>query len=180
MRKTLIPVVLAVAACLNAFGLPALAGDPAPFTAAELKKFISDYPAFAAHMEAEGQVIEDAQKPETWEGIQRTSRMMDYLKKKGWEPERFFYVVSHVGAGLVAVTLEEEAPAVEARFSEAEAEIMGNEYLSDEMKQQLLSHMRQGAEQVKQLDQAGKDLPASERQLIRKNKDRIQKAFEAP
>ena len=175
-------IVALSAACLllAPLAFPAGAGDPKPFTAKELNRFIADYPAFAAHMRDEGETLRNVREPETWETMQVTSRMTDHLKKQGWEPERFLYVISHVAAGLAAVTLEEQAPALEEHLAEAHAEIMDNPYLSQEMKQQLLDQMRQGLADMRKLDQAGRDVPEEELQLIRKNKKRILKAFEGP
>lgn len=171
-------IVALAAAFLTAVAWSAGAADPKPFTAKELNKLLADYPAFAAFMASEGEAIEQAGRPEAWEGVRVSSRMADYLKKKGWEPERFFYVISHVGAGLVAVTLEEEAPRVQAGLAEAEAEIRDNPYFSEEMKKQLLDQMRQSVAEVKKLDQAGKEIPEEELKLIRKNRERILKVFD--
>jgi len=181
MRKTL-PAVLAAASlivlvCVCA--APARAEAPKPFDRAELEKLISDLPGFMAFMKTQEQAIEDANDPDTWQALQASSLMTSYLRSKGWSPERFFYVVSHVSTGLAAVHLEDQAPEIQRQLSESRAEILSNPALSTEMKQQILSQMEQGAAGVSQLPQVGRDLPASELALIRANQERLTQLFDA-
>jgi len=177
MKKALTAVL--AAACLAVFAIPGWAKDPAPFNPAELNKFISDYPGFVSFMKTQEKAIEDAGNPDAWQSMQASNRMASYLNKKGWKPERFFYVLSHANAGLAAVTLEEQAPQIQSQFSESRKAIQNNPMFSAEMKQQLLAQMQQGEAQAKKMDQMGKDLPPLELKLIRKNKDRLMHLFES-
>jgi len=178
MRKAWMTAAILAAAVWLLVPCSARAEDPRPFSGKELDKLLSDLPGFVSFMNAEEKTIGDAGDPTVWQSLQLSRRMLEYLEKRGWKPERFFYVVSHVSVGLAAVTMEENAPRVQAQLAESQKAIQENPMISPEMKRQLLDQMQQGAEQTRQMDRVGQDLPAEELALIRKNKARIVETFE--
>ena len=157
----------------------ARAQEEKPFTSGELSKFIADFPEIADHAEQLGEeigAVED--EPDAWQTIAASSSMAKILKQKGWQPERFSYIISHIGTGLAGLTMAEHQPVINDQLTQAKKAIQDNPNLSDEMKEQMLSQFEQSMGATAQLSKSLDELPDSEVKLIQQNKDKLIQLFD--
>jgi hypothetical protein len=141
--------------------------DQAPFDWSELSRFMSDYPGFASWLEEAGETYGAMDDPSAIQSMAFSENIQSYLSSLGWEPERFFYILSHVGAGLSAVLMEQAGVDMAAQM----AAMQNNPNLTEEQKQQMM-------EAVEQSQNMDSDLPAEEIDLIRDNKDDLMTMME--
>jgi len=155
---------------------PAMAESP--FNLKELDKFLADFPGFVRFSEEQGEAIGADTRPGMWTSLKMNDEIKGFLDKKGWDFERFFYMASHVTAGLMAAEVRAQGPEIIAQMEAQMAAIANNPQIPDAMKQQLMAQMQSGMTQAGAVGAAGDDLPPQEMDLILKHKARIRKAFE--
>ena len=142
MKKVFL--VLCVLAFIVAGAGYVRAQEEKPFTSGELSKFIADFPEIADHAEQLGEEIGAVEDdPDAWQSIAASSSMVKLLNQKGWLPERFAYIISHIGTGLAGLTMAEHQPVINDQLIQAKKAIQDNPNLSDEMKEQMLSQFEQ-------------------------------------
>jgi hypothetical protein len=149
-----------------------------PFTAGELDRFIDDWPGFASMLESQGQALEAEQISSLAQGLQLNQKVQSYLSGRGWTPDRFMYMASHVSAGLFSQIMAQKQPEIQAGMAQAKAEIMNNPDIPAEMKQQLLAQMEAGLAQTQQMGKPMAELPQQELDLIAARLERIKAAFQ--
>lgn len=153
--------------------------DQKPFNAAELDKFINDYPKIVDYLEEHGEEMDYAEDPDSWQAMRMNKKFTDYVDGLGWSPERLGYVASHVSQGIAALEMKGHGPEMRAQLEEARQAIMSNPNMSAEMKQQMMAQMEQSMAMADDMEESGKKLPPSEMALIKSNRQRILDAFEA-
>lgn len=141
-----------------------------PFTKDELKRFLADWPAFVSWAENKGEQYNNLETPGA--GRRWSREMEEYLAGKGWQPERFFYVLSHVTYGMLVVQMQ-QVPEITSQLKEQMVAVENDPNLPEAQKQMLLSQMGQAVAQTAQLGQHGKDLPYQELELIKANKEEL-------
>ena len=153
------------------FGAAAQEGrEEKPFTPTEFNKFMDDWPAFVTWAEARGEHYQNLDAPGA--GTRFSNDMASFLGRKGWQPERFFYVLSHVTYGMMALQTQ-QVPEIASRLKEQMAAIEKDPNIPEPQKQMLLSQMTQSLDQTTKLQLYGKDLPHQEMELIKSNRDKL-------
>ena len=79
----------------------AATGTQKPFDAAELEKFITDYGPMTQWQAKDGASVGDLKHPWVMAGMQYNVEFGESLKEKGWDVERFFYMLNHVRQGML-------------------------------------------------------------------------------
>ncbi|MFH1489936.1 MAG: hypothetical protein ABII06_13620, partial [Pseudomonadota bacterium] len=100
-----------------------------------------------------------------------------FLRGKGWKPERFFYVLGHVGAGIMALEANQAPPQAAADLQAQKQAIVNNPHIPPDQKQAILVQIEQGIAQLQQTRQ-GSDIPSGEMELIKASKDVLLKGLE--
>ena len=142
-------------------GVPLRAEQQEPLSAAELDRFIGDWPDFVAW--SDGTDVEAA--TERW------------LGDRGWLPERFFYVAARASAGLVELEAGGRGEQAGGGIEQQRAAIQQSPHLSDEQKEQLIERLdrqRDGAAESA-VASTGRQLSAAELALIESRRDKLQR-----
>jgi hypothetical protein len=180
MKKSILLSLITI--LILSFGSQIMAKKKAPqkpFTAKELKNFLATWPGFAKLTKESGQELDQIEDPSVWNVMNFSAKIVKYLKKKGWRPERFAYVLSHVVYGLYLSEMNNLMPGVISQLEAQKEAIANNPGLSDTQKQQMLAQMETASKQAKNTKQEHKhELPASELKLIKENSAKIKEAFE--
>jgi hypothetical protein len=141
-----------------------------PFTAAELERFVDDWPALAQWAKQTGNPLDIL-------GAQSVEQAMDrFLQDRGWEPERFFYVAGHAMAALLVMDLSEQTPAIIARLEQQKTLIERDSRLSREQKERALADTDEAILEVMQF-RTGHDVPEQELELVRARREEVKEAF---
>lgn len=168
MKKLCAVVFLLAIICV--VSLPAAAADidkQKPFTAAELRKLKSDWPQFIKWTQKKGEKYELDKNPDSWAAMRFSKDVMAYLEGKGWKPERFFYVASHVSAGLAMITMSEFAPQMIAQLEVQKEMIKNNPQMTPAQKQQMIDQINISIAETKKAHQPmTEELPPQELKLI--------------
>lgn len=176
MKKWLTTALIFVfMVCAAAMATGAGFSGQKPFTQDELNRFMKDWPPFTQWAESKGEEYDKIQAPA--EGMRWSREMTQYLGKRGWKPERFFYVVSHVASGLAAVEMRQQAPGIASQLKAQKAMIESNPDIPAEQKKMMISQMEQAMGQTAQLKDQGKDIPAEEMELIRGNRQALKEVL---
>jgi len=133
--------------------------EPEPFSLNELNKFIADLPQFSQWAQKEFREPGTTKLPGIPLAVTLDKETKTFLIQMGWKPERFFYILSHVYAGLssedvVVAQIESELELIKNNFS-----------LPQEQKKQLLDILKKDIEKT-QKAQATYMLPLQEQRLI--------------
>ncbi|MBF0454662.1 MAG: hypothetical protein HQL72_07560 [Magnetococcales bacterium] len=98
-----------------------------PFDGAELEKFIADYPGLTQWSAPKGQVTGNLKNHWVMAGMQYNPAFAKGLKEKGWESDRFFYLLNHVRQGVMAEEQrqrqEESEAAIDRQMAEMAAKL---------------------------------------------------------
>lgn len=140
--------------------VPLRAEQQEPLSAAELDRFIGDWPGFVAWSED----ADDEATSERW------------LRDRGWQPERFFYVAARVSAGLVELEAGGRGEQADDGFEQQRAAIQQSPHLSAEQKEQLIEQLdrqRDGAAESA-MAPTGQQPSAAELALIESRRDKLQ------
>lgn len=117
MRKHLfatavLAVTLSLSGIATAMGMPA----PKPFTSAELSKFVVDYPALGQWLVQQGRHFGGTHNPLVISGMRYNPNFLAQLKEKGWQSDRFFYLLDHINMGLLVTRAEQDRAEAKARL----------------------------------------------------------------
>ncbi len=171
--RLLVGAMIALLWCVFLAAVPAAAGQP-PFNEAELNKFAAEWPLFVRWAHQKGEAFEKIKDPSAMQAAALGQEVKNYLQNRGWQPERFFYVASHVAAGLMAA---EAGPASTQAAVQLEAQrqvILNNPQLSEVQKKQILAQIDQAIAEAKKADQtAAAEIPAQEMSLIQTHRQRL-------
>ncbi len=159
-RRSL-PAIAMLTLTLALFGpVPLPAEQQEPLSAAELDRFIGDWPDFVAWSEA----ADDEATPERW------------LRDRGWLAERFFYVTARVSAGLVELESGGRGAQAGGGFEQQRAAIQQSPHLSAEQKEQLIERLDRQRDGTAESEVAstGRQPSAAELALIESRRDKLQ------
>lgn len=163
---------------LVAVGSVHAADDPQPFTASELDRFLEDWPAFTVWAQERGEALDSISDPSALMGALAGIQADSYLRSRGWEPERFFYVAGHTWMALFTVEAEAQAPGMTADIDEAIEEIRSNPGMSADQKEPAIRQLEEVKALLLDLDSFFA-VPAGELELVRARHDRVREALEA-
>jgi hypothetical protein len=90
---------------------------PKPFDAVELEKFITDYPGLTKWQSKDGQFNGNLSDAWVMAGMQFNKEFSASLKEKGWDSERFFYLLNHVRQGVRQERHKQRQQKAEARIN---------------------------------------------------------------
>ncbi len=97
---------------------------PKPFDSAELEKFVKDYQAFTQwQSKDENSLTGDLSDPWVMAGMQFDEEFAASLKAKGWNPERYFYMLNHIRQGVREERARLRRMETEARINKQMAEM---------------------------------------------------------
>lgn len=168
-------VLLAVFALFVNVTYAADAPAQEPFTKAELDKFLADYPEFAAWAQKAGNSLEDVDSSqEVAAAMQYNKEIQEYLEGKGWTADRFFYVLSHIGMGLMRSAMGDGNMSAADQLQMQRDMIANNPAIPENDKKEALAELDEAiAETRKNADLLNQDIPEEELALILANKDKI-------
>ncbi|MBF0339944.1 MAG: hypothetical protein HQL95_03155 [Magnetococcales bacterium] len=96
--------------------------EQTPFNKTELDKFLADYPGFTQWVGKQNNLSDPVRNPWVLSGMRFDKGFTALLKEKGWEPERFFYLLNHVNTGLSMVASEKSQADAQARMDREQKE----------------------------------------------------------
>jgi len=173
---------------LTAIGLVAAASSNTqqPFTAEELDKFINDVPSMGDLAATAQQDLENSSQTgdaATGMSEQMRDEFTEDIQKKGWDPDRFYYIYGHVMSVMSYLQMERLLVQVNPMIAQAQAMIQNSALaLPPEQKNQMLREMAEqmaegNIEMKKARVEITKEVPASEIKLIKARQDEIQKSL---
>ncbi|MBF0213562.1 MAG: hypothetical protein HQM00_08360 [Magnetococcales bacterium] len=163
-------LLLSASGTIQAGPTPGTTPEQAPFTKAELDKFLGDYPEFTQWLHKQRAATQAVHTPWILSGMRFDSGFTALLKEKGWKSDRFFYLLNHVNTGLMLAASEKSQAEAEARRAQAQKEQEArNAQAQKEMQESLNASNQRMREQLKaQQDQirANPYIPPYEKQRI--------------
>ncbi|MEO5340825.1 MAG: hypothetical protein H7837_09995 [Magnetococcus sp. MYC-9] len=115
-----------------------------PFDEAEFNRFMSDYPAASQWLSEKGRRYGGVNSPWVLSGMRYDRDFVKYLQEKGWEVERFFYLLDHINMGLLTSQAEARHDAVRARLNQQKEKMQtqmaeGQQQWQEQMREQTRS-----------------------------------------
>ena len=159
-----------------------------PFSEKELNKFLNDIPEIPG-MTAQGMMnIQQMQQGENLDekAMQQNIEMgSDTIEKKGWDPNRFYYIYGNVMMVTALENLNKLTKEVAPQMAQAMKSIQNMQGLSKAQKKEMMKQMGGGmveanAELKKMRAQVKENVPPSERRLIKSNYSEVCSALGLP
>ncbi|TVQ38828.1 MAG: hypothetical protein EA384_07930 [Spirochaetaceae bacterium] len=145
--------------------LPAVPHDheqlQTPFSAAEIERFIEDWPDFV-----------------TWAGMGEAA-VERGLAGRGWHTGRFYYVANQVSAGLVQLEEAERLSQAAEELEQQRAAIRQSPHLTDEQKEQMITRLgrQPAASTPAPAGEAGHAVDSAELLLIHAWRDELKRVL---
>ena len=176
-------VMFAVILCV-----PCYAADQAPFDKGELDRFLSDLPdlpALTAGGMEQMSAVKQGETPDMKLLRKDMAAADETIEKKGWDADRFYYMFGHVMMVTAMENIDRLKKQVAPQMAEAMKAIRDNPSISRAQKEQMLAQMGQGMEGAnadleKMREKVKKEVPASEKRLIRSRYSEICEAVGMP
>lgn len=176
MKKSILSLMLIAVFLVSGLSMAwAQQEQQQPFDAKELSKFLGDWPKFKDWAVKQGQ---DA-GVDALQAMQFNHSVMNFVKKLGWKPERFFYVMGNVAAGFGALQSKAASSQASEQIKAQREMIMNNPNMTDEQKKQILASMDQSQQAMAQAQNMSANIPKSEMNLIKAKSEAIKKVFMA-
>jgi hypothetical protein len=108
------------------FSGPASAADSVeqgPFDSVELEKFIADYSVMTKWQSPEGYYVGNLSNPWVMAGMQYNSEFASSLEEKGWDANRYFYLLNHVRQGMMQERSKRRAKKLDDKINRQMAEM---------------------------------------------------------
>ena len=177
MRKRNV-LILGIAILATIVVAPLLASDDAkPFTAAELDRFLDDWPRFVGWAEARGRELESISTPsEMMEAFARFDAD-SFLRDAGWDPERFSYVAGHAWMAMIVISAQLQVPEMIAGLDEAIEAVRANPMLTAQQKRTAIDELGAAKAMMLGLDSYF-EVDPGEVELVRARQDRVREILE--
>lgn len=151
--------------------------EQTPFTQSELDRFVADYPGFTQWLGKHHTLSGEARHtPWMMSGMRFDPAFPALLKEKGWNPERFFYVLNHVNTGLMLATTEKNQAEAQARLAKEQKEQEARAAQEQQKMRQEISaaneKMREQLKAQKEQIRTNPYIPPHEKQRILDQMDR--------
>lgn len=114
------------------------ASEQSPFSADELQRCCADMPEFMKYLESKGVTADSPDAPSSLKQLASNQLAIDWLDDKGWEAERWAYVLDHITRGYMALKMRAQSPQLEQMKQAANSPGM-----SPEMKAQMEEALKQ-------------------------------------
>lgn len=88
-----------------------------PFDESEFNRFVVDYPSAAQWLTEKGQRY-GGNTPWALSGMRYDKEFVKYLQGKGWDADRFFYLLDHINMGLLTSQSEARQDAIKAQLDQ--------------------------------------------------------------
>lgn len=97
---------------------------PKPFSETEFNQFLDDYSSLSQWLTKKGRFHGDTlRNPWIMTGMRYDKDFNGQLKAKGWESERFFYLLDHINVGLLTSRAEADQAAAKSRWAKQAAQM---------------------------------------------------------
>ncbi|MBF0270753.1 MAG: hypothetical protein HQL98_01590 [Magnetococcales bacterium] len=94
-----------------------------PFSKTELDRFLADYPGFTEWLSKQHAMSPMSRNnPWVMSGLRFNPAFSAQLTEKGWNPDRFFYLLNHVNTGLMLTSAEKDQAEAQARMAREQKE----------------------------------------------------------
>jgi len=173
-RQTLAAVLLLIT--FAAVPVAGVFGDQ-PMSAAELDRFIYDWPTIVQYANQRGRALEA--NPLAFGLIRGYDDVMRYIRDRGWEPERLFEVMARASTGIAALEIEEQMPGMLQELEAQKREIRGNPSIPQAEKQQAIASIDAMLAQLSGWAGFGVEITEEEKLLVRARRDRLLAVLEA-
>ncbi|MBF0161498.1 MAG: hypothetical protein HQL88_04340 [Magnetococcales bacterium] len=110
--------LLALLLCCSGVASAGTAQPRQPFDETEFNRFMADYPAASQWLTEKGQRYGGVNSPWVLSGMRYDRDFVKYLQEKGWNAERFFYLLDHINMGLLTSQAEARHDAMRARLDQ--------------------------------------------------------------
>ena len=117
MRRTIRTLSFIVAATLTAFA--ATAQEAAPFSEQELTRCVADTPQLIDYVSSLGSETGNLDDQGAAQQLIADNNARQWLADKGWQPQRYSYVLDHVARGYAALQIGESSADVNAQMQQA-------------------------------------------------------------
>ena len=145
----------------------------APFTQSELERFLHDWPAFTGWAETRGEELDQSGNEDDW-----TREAASFVSGLGWDHERFFYVAHQCAVGISGLAMEEQGPAIMAELAEARNQILADQTMTDEQKQQMLQMLEQSQGGMTDMQDMQEHVAPQELALIQSRQKEIRRVMQ--
>lgn len=88
-----------------------------PFDETEFNRFVVDYPSAAHWLTEKGQRY-GGSSPWALSGMRYDKEFVKFLQEKGWEADRFFYLLDHINMGLLTSQSEARQDAIKTQLNQ--------------------------------------------------------------
>ncbi|HUI07535.1 MAG TPA: hypothetical protein VL486_11090 [Verrucomicrobiae bacterium] len=150
------------------FGLPVVQATVAdgPFSTSDLKRFVADSVPFLewAKTGAPNQLIEHlAENPNS---VAQFPEAVRFLRDRGWEPERFAYVLSHVLVAYKMLGMGGNSSRLLEKLAETKVAVEGDPSQTEAQKARTLAVVEECQRDVRETEKAFATLPPEEVRLL--------------
>ncbi len=155
-----------------------------PFDEAEFNRFMADYPVATQWLTEKGARYGGVNSPWALSGMRYDRDFVQYLKEKGWDADRFFYLLDHVNMGLLTSRAEARNEDFRAQMDQQREQMATNRaeaqkrWQTQRQEQSRSSLETARAQWTAQRDRVANDpyLPPPQKQQILAQMDRSQPA----
>ena len=150
-----------------------------PFNATELNKFLGDYPDFIKWTENHHEEWKQLESTPMKAGMKVSQDVLGFAREKGWDPpQRFFYVMGQVSAGIAQIKMPQMASDMSGMLKQQRKMIADNPNIPAAQKKEALADIDKAlAEAAKQGPMEGPTVHPEEMALIRANQQEIEKVM---
>ncbi|MBF0446585.1 MAG: hypothetical protein HQL67_00120 [Magnetococcales bacterium] len=141
----------------------AMSSEHKPFDQKELSQFIKDYDQLTQWKPKEGQFVGNLKNQWVMAGMQYNPDFAATLTEKGWEKERFFYLLNHVQQGLSQERYRRQQQQAEEQMNKHMAE------MAERMAARQAAYEKQLQEQAEQAEAWVADQLAAQKKQVQDN-----------
>ncbi|MGA2138645.1 MAG: hypothetical protein ABSH14_07260 [Verrucomicrobiia bacterium] len=166
--------------CAAFLGLPILnatAGDE-PFQANDLKRFLADSVPFLEWVRTGGHDRAIEHLMEDPKSVAQFPEVVRFLRDRGWEPERFAYVLNHVLVAYKTLGIGGESSRLLAKLDDTKAIVQGDATQSESEKERTLATIEECQREVRKTEKAFATLPSEEVRLMWLYRAELHKALD--
>lgn len=157
-----------------------------PFDEAEFNRFMTDYPAFAQWLAKKSLYQDSKGNPWIMSGMRYNRTFLKQLQGKGWDAERFFYLLDHINMGLLTsqaeakrdasrAILDKQRKKMQARMTARQTKFQ--KQMQEQIRSSSETAQRQWAAQRKRIEN-NPYMPPRQKQWVLKQLDRSQPSSE--
>ncbi|MBF0193170.1 MAG: hypothetical protein HQL71_01380 [Magnetococcales bacterium] len=162
-RSFIVKSIIVLSLIFSGLANVANSAEQKPFNSAELEKFIVDYSVMTKWKSPEGRYVGNLSNPWVMAGMQYDETFAKSLKEKGWDVDRYFYLLNHVRQGMMQERSQRRAKMLDDKINKQMAE------MAKRMAAQQKRFEAQQQEQNKRAAAWIKDQLEAQKQQVRNN-----------